>query len=214
MVNERIKNIKDTLHPPNREGRWYRKRQRNKLNEINTSTNNLLDDIRALKDVVDKHYKGTINLSTEVDSINWSGMPQEVASCFRPEFDYQPEEITSFSVVFHSNSNGCELIGINLTRNGKTWSEIGAGACYQGGQYTTILKSRCIAPQAQKRSARRAMKSLEFPTRPNEIHPEVDSMVQTQYKLDISSAILGFTINEIEKYIGTADQILSTPKDK
>ena len=104
MITERLNNLKNIVNPPVIEPQRLSKKETGKINkDIKKRAKKLHGNIRELGLFVNEHFNGVIDLGTDVESINWSEIPPEIASCFRPEFSYQPEDITSFKITFRTN---------------------------------------------------------------------------------------------------------------
>ena len=111
---------------------------------------------------------GKLNLGTKVEEVNWALMPESVAKCFKPEFDYQPEEITEFYVEYSDHgAEGERSVGIHLSRNRLWWSYVQAGSLVRrkGGPLSGLecmgsAYMSCRASEAQPKAAREAMSEL------------------------------------------------------
>ena len=108
MALEQLKQIKGLLEGSAEAGklRLDKKDRTTLARERDKMARNLHKKLEILQEIM-KHptIGGKLNLGTNVEMVNWSLMPQSVAKCFRPEFDYQPEEITQFYAQSSTNKS-------------------------------------------------------------------------------------------------------------
>ncbi len=212
MTLELLKDLEEKINPPVIEPEGLSRKETRKIEKgIKKRAKKLHKNISALRELVKEHFDGTIDLETDVERINWSEMPPEIAACFRPEFDYQPEDITSFKITFRSGTTGGEAIEIRLKRLDSWWAKVGTGVYYRKDYHSDNLRASCEASQAQIRPAREAMKNLNHYIWDDEtIHVDDKSLLKTQYGLQISEAFFEFTIGEIKRQVDTTTQTTPT----
>ena len=214
MALEQLKQIKGLLEGSAEAGklRLDKKDRTTLARERDRMARNLHKKLGILQEIM-KHptIGGKLNLGTNVEMVNWSLMPQSVAKCFRPEFDYQPEEITQFYAQSSDLNAGEErFVGIHLDRNGLWWSYVQAGSIVRrkngrlsrlecmGGTYIS-----CYASQAQPKAAREAMgeihHSLSLDSSGREPEGgELQFIIIDINELRLGEDILNFVMGEIQ----------------
>ena len=160
---------------------------------------------------------GKLNLGTKVEEVNWALMPESVARCFRPEFDYQPEEITEFSAEYSDRGvDGQRSIEIRGSRNGQWWSYVEVGSIVRrkagllsGLECMGSAFIDCYAPQAQPKAAREAMRELDESLwldasgRRIEEKSQLPFIVNDINELRLGEDLLNFVMAEIQNRIQT-----------
>lgn len=154
-------------------------------------------------------FNNRLNLGTDVESINWDAMPEDIANCFKPEFDYQPKEITDFYITTYDTNAGGLDIRLQLDRNDIWWSTISAGSVVQnmgniigGNYYSGDVFLHCYARHAQLKEAREAMDLLnESLWEKDQRHINSKNMYHSLESLQIAESILEFSTAEIRRQV-------------
>lgn len=142
---------------------------------------------------------GVIELSIDSDLIHWMHMSERLQQAFKPEFTFQPEEITSFTISCSGKiaPNDERQINIDLKRNGEPWSHIQAGAIVRETYVGPTLNVGSEAPNAQVKAARLGLEALEA-------WPEASggggeaAFLKQQQELSILQDVLNFAVTELE----------------
>lgn len=144
-----------------------------------------------------KRFGGKLDLGVNLDEISWKSMPEELVNIFKPEFAFQPEEITSFRIEPKNVNPGEVGISINLKRNKCPWSHVIVGAIvrddYVGG--STFIS--CQSDVSQVKAAREAMKSLDdslWGRNPSQL-------VHSYNELVFGEKVLNFVVGEVKRRI-------------
>ena len=219
MALEQLKQIKGLLEGSAEPGK-LRLRRKDRIalaRERDRMARDLHKKLGLLQEIM-KHptIGGKLNLGTNVETVNWSLMPESVAKCFRPEFDYQPEEITQFYAQSSDMSAGEErFVGIYLDRNGSWWSHVQAGSIVRrkNGRLSRLdcmgyAYIECNASQAQPQAAREAMggikHSLSLHSSGREPEgEELGFIISDINKLRLGEDILSFVMAGIQNRIQT-----------
>lgn len=178
---------------------------RNLKTEVIDKAKDLHTRLGMFHDLLTGHFEGRVDLGTDVESINWDAMPQGVAACFKPEFSYQPDEITAFFISSKDNrrSNGRIGTRISLERINKSWSEIQSGAIARerDGYHSGVTFISCKAPQAQPKEAREAMKSLDDALRRRDLNIKDSALMRSLEELNFTESVLEFATSELERHM-------------
>lgn len=105
-----------------------------------------------------------LNLGTDVETIRWDLMGRNLAGVFKPEFEFQPEDITRFSIVPSTGQDGgYHGLKISLERRGRWWSYISAEAYNRksDGYTSPSISIHCHAKEAQVAAARQTVEQLK-----------------------------------------------------
>jgi len=206
MDLERLSQIKDLLHPQKKEEPTeVSKVEILKIRrELRQKTEDLHNRLMLVSKILnDKKFNNKLDLGTNPKKINWDEMPKEIADCFRPEFGYQADEITSFAISSkREESNGEISLQIGLNRNNQWWSYIGAGAIVRQGYTSGTEYIGCQAKLAQPKKAREAMEALDKSLWEKGRKGENDPLTQERHglnSLELAESLLQFTASELEK---------------
>lgn len=149
---------------------------------------------------------GVIELSTNKDQIVWGNMSKRLEQAFKPEFTFQPEEITSFTISCSGKieSNGERHINIDLERNNEPWSYVHAGAILRENCTAPTLDVGSQAPNAQVRAARLGLEALEAMPVAKIEEGELSHLLNRQQDLSVLKDAISFAIAELESKMPTA----------
>jgi len=142
---------------------------------------------------------GVIELSTKEDEIVWGNMSKRLEQAFKPEFTFQPEEITGFKMTCSGKTggNGERKIGIELERNGMPWSYIHAGAIVRDDYVAPSIYANSQTPIAQVKAARMGLEALK-PGYKDCQEKKESELLHNQEELSILKEVLNFAVSELE----------------
>lgn len=179
--------------------------------EIRRKSNDLHKRIERFHKILSgKFFEGHVDLGTDPEKIDWESMPKAVADCFKPEFSFQPSEITKFRITTKDNrqSNGEMEIAMQLERNGQWWSYVNVGAIVRDDYKSGTLFAHCSAAHGQVTEAREAMESLESSMwgRDQKFEDQqLSHLLHGKNTLDVTESVLQFAAVQAEKQ-ATAEQ--------
>jgi hypothetical protein len=140
-----------------------------------------------------------LNLGSSVEEVNWDLIPERLVACFKPEFEYRPEEITGLYISSEESValDGERSLKITLERNGEWWSYVSAGAIVRNDFHGGTTFARCSAEHDQPKLAREAMKALK------DFMCEEESLTMNDInELEFCNEMLKFATTELERQFG------------
>lgn len=181
----------------------------NKLSrEIHTVAPDLFQRLQKFQELLKhKAVGGRIDLGADVETIPWESMPKELAACFKPEFGYQPEEITGFGITVEGvTSNGAMSLNIDMQRNGRWWSYVRVGAIVREDYVSGSAYISCQSDQAQPKGARESMRKLNESLWRNDLTGKSDDKRLPQFvhgvlTLRFVDSVLKFAVGELERQV-------------
>jgi hypothetical protein len=143
---------------------------------------------------------GKLSLGTDVEEIRWDLMGANIAGYFRPEFEFQPEDITDFYIKYKSGQEGGQQgLEICLDRMGSWWSYIIAEAYNRkdDGYISPSITILCSSDHGQIAAARRVREDLDdYPTRRG---GQIDTFLKEIKNLGLVTEVVSFTIASLEQ---------------
>jgi hypothetical protein len=182
-------------------------------NEINKKSNDLHRRIERFHTILsNKFFEGYVNLGTDSEKIDWESMPKAVADCFKPEFLFQPSEITKFRITTKDErqSNGEMGISMQLDRNGQWWSYVHVGAIVRDDYKSGTLYASCSASHGQVTEAREGMSALEssmWGDTQEYKDQHLPHLIHGKNALDLTESVLQFAATQAEKQVTEAEQV-------
>jgi len=179
------------------------------LKEIKSNAPRLYSRIQKLHDLLQhESFGGKIDLGTDPRKIDWDAMPPEVAACFKPEFKYQPKDITSFTISTELDATTGNSIKIDLKRQDSWWSQVHVGAIVRKDMIGGTSYIGCQAKEAQPKAAREAMAQLgaqlwQHGLTEGSEDKELPFIVKDVNELRLTEAVLVFAVGQLENRIGT-----------
>jgi hypothetical protein len=138
---------------------------------------------------------GKLDLGTDPDQISWDKMPEGLAGCFRPEFDFQPDEISGFSVrSSEDSSTGSRGLDFRMERNKFPWSSVTVDVYNRRDYKSGSVDAHCQSKHGQVKKARDAMDELE-----DRMWHAGSENVDSSFRYGINS--LNY-VNDIMNYVG------------
>jgi len=164
-------------------------------------------EVRRLHGAIEKVGKilavsgleGKVSLGTDVEEIRWDLMGANTAGYFRPEFEFQPEDITDFYIKYETGQQGgYHGLVIRLKRNDRHWSTISANAFNRKSDnyISPSTHISCQAPQAQVAAARHVREGLC--SHPINKEGKADSFAKKINELGLVTEVASFTIASLE----------------
>lgn len=155
-----------------------------------------------------KRFGGKLDLGVNPDEVSWESMPEELVSIFKPEFAFQPEEITSFCIEPKLVSPGRVGISIDLERNRSPWSYVTVEAIVRKDYVAGSSYVSCQSDISQVKAAREAMKSLNDslwgrnPIKETKVSDQSRSLLTHSYnELVFGEKVLNFVVGEVKRRI-------------
>lgn len=154
-----------------------------------------------------EEFGGKIDLGLDASEIKWENMPEEIENIFRPEFTFQPEDITSFSIMPSRSGDKEAGVRIALDRGEGWWNYISISAIARKDYYSGSSFIHCKADIAQVKESREARKLLNDSLWNKDNVPNDKSNIETRLlihgnnQLVFSEKVLEFVIKEIKDRI-------------
>jgi len=144
-----------------------------------------------------KRFGGELDLGVNPDEINWKSMPGDLVNIFKPEFAFQPEEITSFCIKPTTASPEGVGIRIDLKRNKSYWSHVLVEAIVRKDYVAGSSYISCESDISQVKAAREAMQFLNdslWGRNPSQL-------VRSYNELVFGEKVLNFVVGEVKRRI-------------
>lgn len=202
MVLERLVALKSLLieQPEDQEPNLTKSEHKRQKKEVQSRVKYNFDLLINFGEILEHpSFNGKLDLGTDVETINWQAMPESMKNCFLPEFDYQPEKITSFTLACKNevSNNGERQIQISLNRKNQWWSIIYAGMYNRKDYIAPSVNASCKASIVQVEEAEEAMDFInlrsEAPTSNERI------LERNQHELEMFVGIFNFAVSELER---------------
>lgn len=182
-------------------GKIVRKLDEVKLRkEVRVKAKDLHNRLELFHEIMGHQKIGNrLNLGTSFEEINWGEMPGRIAACFKPEFDYQPEEIRGFYISSADDiaSSGGRSLKITLERDGRWWSYISSGAIVRKGYHGGVVYAHCSAGHGQPKLARESMKQLKESLWNRELERKQNFLMHDINELELCEEMLKFATAEL-----------------
>ena len=146
---------------------------------------------------------GKIDLGTNPKKIDWRNMSHAQAQCFKPEFTFQPEEITGF-YISTSDNRLIMCIELSLERQSEAWSYIVASVMARSEYKAGCIEVDCVAGNGQITSAREAMKIMREGLRGATTSTDAQdlrNLVYSSNSLKEGQMLLEFAVGTLEKQL-------------
>jgi len=205
MSVEDISRIRDLLQRRKSEApaEMSKAERKRVVKEVRQKAEDLHSCLGMLHEVLTEGFKNHLPLGEDPEQINWELMPRMIANCFRPEFDFQPEDITAFYISVRDDSTtGNRQVGLRLDRENRWWSCLDLGTIVRKDYSGGLSHIHCLAPIGQKREAREAMKELDSSLWGEESKDTRGRMLKRDVReLGLLEEFLGFVVGEMERQI-------------
>ena len=176
--------------------------------EINSKARKLHERIKELHTLLQHPWiGGKIDLGTDPAKINWDAMPKEIAACFRPEFAYQPGDITAFTISTELDATTGNTIKIDLKRLVLWWSQVYVGAIVRKDYISGTSSILCHSKEGQPRAAREAMEQLNAGLWRHDLTQEsndrqLPQLVHGVNDLRLTQRVFDFAMEILEAHVG------------
>lgn len=188
-----------------------------KLRRENTqSAKDLKTRIGALGEILGSEiFEGRLELGVNPKEIDWIQMPEPVKNIFKPEFSYQPEDITDFGIT--TGRDGClgsADLRISLYRREMPWIYIVANAIVRPKYASSSVSVICQHSPSQIKEGREAIQVLEkslFVDNDeierlvrSEDGEEAGQLIRSLKSLELGGEILNFVAGQVRKRINSS----------
>lgn len=207
MSIEQLKHIKDLLDEtpgpvsPSVREKITRKLDETKLKrEVRMKAKDLHNRLESFHEIMGHpKIENRLNLGTSFEEIDWDKMPERIAACFKPEFDYQPEEIRGFYISSEDDiaSSGGRSLKITLERNGRWWNYVSSGAIVRKDYHGGMVYIHCSAGHGQSKLARESMEQLNESLWNRELEGKQNFLMHDINELELCEEMLKFATAEL-----------------
>lgn len=131
--------------------------------QIRTSIKNNFELLKRFGKILgNEPFNGRLELPTNPEEINWQHMGEALTACFKPEFEFQPEDITGFRLKYIDEPHISEkALEIALDRNGMWWSTVKIGMIVRKDWISPTIYAGCIAGPGQVKAAREGLERIK-----------------------------------------------------